>query len=235
MFLFFSLRITTSIYPVPSICSEDQIADWFASLDECLRWNDRKRQRHFDDASPYGDENYSGSSVPSSGPSSLTGERTHVEGEADIDNDMLNENGEHDDEVMAANGEVQEDGMTEKVKLSENLLSNTGLQDEKESRRSLSNGASNTNDETESSKREAELTNHKAGSLVDNDTSKLGDSIDNVHKVNTRGVTSESDDTGCAKSNTGEKTCGGLQSVVEKTEPREHPSVAQQIEDDGAD
>ncbi|RXG67741.1 NAD kinase [Armadillidium vulgare] len=44
-----SLRVTTSIYPVPSICSEDQIADWFASLDECLRWNDRKRQKHLDD------------------------------------------------------------------------------------------------------------------------------------------------------------------------------------------
>lgn len=44
-----SLRVTTSIYPVPSICAEDQIADWFASLDECLRWNDRKRQKHFDD------------------------------------------------------------------------------------------------------------------------------------------------------------------------------------------
>ena len=34
---------------MPSICAEDQIADWFASLDECLRWNDRKRQRHLDD------------------------------------------------------------------------------------------------------------------------------------------------------------------------------------------
>ncbi|MPC20169.1 NAD kinase [Portunus trituberculatus] len=43
------LRVTTSIYPVPSICAEDQIADWFASLDECLRWNDRKRQKHFDE------------------------------------------------------------------------------------------------------------------------------------------------------------------------------------------
>ena len=46
------LCVTTSIYPVPSICSEDQIADWFASLDECLRWNDRKRQKHFDDEDP---------------------------------------------------------------------------------------------------------------------------------------------------------------------------------------
>ncbi|XP_037088516.1 NAD kinase-like isoform X1 [Pollicipes pollicipes] len=45
-----SLRVTTSIYPVPSICASDQIADWFESLDECLRWNDRKKQRQFDPA-----------------------------------------------------------------------------------------------------------------------------------------------------------------------------------------
>ncbi|XP_018022437.1 NAD kinase-like isoform X3 [Hyalella azteca] len=51
-----SLRVTTSIYPVPSICAEDQIADWFASLDDCLRWNDRKRQRHFDDGNTAADD-----------------------------------------------------------------------------------------------------------------------------------------------------------------------------------
>ncbi|XP_043237208.1 NAD kinase-like isoform X1 [Amphibalanus amphitrite] len=45
-----SLRVTTSIYPIPSICASDQIADWFESLDECLRWNDRKKQRQFDPA-----------------------------------------------------------------------------------------------------------------------------------------------------------------------------------------
>ncbi|CAG0896036.1 unnamed protein product [Darwinula stevensoni] len=44
-----SLRVTTSIYPVPSICSQDQIADWFESLAECLHWNLRKKQRHFDE------------------------------------------------------------------------------------------------------------------------------------------------------------------------------------------
>lgn len=46
-----SLRVTTSIYPVPSICSQDQISDWFDSLAECLHWNVRKKQRHFDDFS----------------------------------------------------------------------------------------------------------------------------------------------------------------------------------------
>ena len=43
-----SLRVTTSVFPVPSICSSDQITDWFDSLDECLRWNDRKKQRQLD-------------------------------------------------------------------------------------------------------------------------------------------------------------------------------------------
>jgi NAD+ kinase len=45
------LRVTTSIYPVPSICAQDQISDWFDSLAECLHWNVRKKQRHFDELS----------------------------------------------------------------------------------------------------------------------------------------------------------------------------------------
>ncbi|XP_037075863.1 NAD kinase-like isoform X1 [Pollicipes pollicipes] len=45
-----SLRVTTSVFPVPSICASDQITDWFDSLDECLRWNDRKKQRQLDTA-----------------------------------------------------------------------------------------------------------------------------------------------------------------------------------------
>ncbi|XP_066137973.1 NAD kinase-like isoform X3 [Euwallacea fornicatus] len=44
-----SLRVTTSIYPVPSICSQDQISDWFDSLAECLHWNVRKRQKHMEE------------------------------------------------------------------------------------------------------------------------------------------------------------------------------------------
>ena len=40
--------MTTSVFPVPSICSSDQITDWFDSLDECLRWNDRKKQRQLE-------------------------------------------------------------------------------------------------------------------------------------------------------------------------------------------
>ncbi|XP_059353238.1 NAD kinase-like isoform X1 [Daphnia carinata] len=46
-----SLRVTTSIYPVPSICAQDQISDWFDSLAECLHWNVRKKQRHLDELS----------------------------------------------------------------------------------------------------------------------------------------------------------------------------------------
>jgi NAD+ kinase len=46
-----SLSVTTSIYPVPSICAQDQISDWFASLAECLHWNVRKKQKHLDELS----------------------------------------------------------------------------------------------------------------------------------------------------------------------------------------
>lgn len=45
MFLLFSIHITTSIYPVPCVNSDNQIADWFGSLAECLHWNVRQRQR----------------------------------------------------------------------------------------------------------------------------------------------------------------------------------------------
>jgi len=40
-----SIHITTSIYPVPCVNSDNQIADWFGSLAECLHWNVRQRQR----------------------------------------------------------------------------------------------------------------------------------------------------------------------------------------------
>lgn len=46
-----SLRVTMSIYPVPSICAQDQISDWFDSLAECLHWNVRKKQRQLDEYS----------------------------------------------------------------------------------------------------------------------------------------------------------------------------------------
>lgn len=46
-----SLRVTTSIYPVPSICAQDQISDWFDSLAECLHWNVRKPQKSLDELS----------------------------------------------------------------------------------------------------------------------------------------------------------------------------------------
>jgi len=43
-----SVRITTSVYPVPAICRFDQLGDWFESLADILHWNLRKTQLHFD-------------------------------------------------------------------------------------------------------------------------------------------------------------------------------------------
>lgn len=43
------LRITTSIYPLPSICQSEQMHDWFNGLAGCLHWNVRKPQKPLDD------------------------------------------------------------------------------------------------------------------------------------------------------------------------------------------
>jgi hypothetical protein len=42
------VRITTSVYPVPSICRFDQLGDWFESLADILHWNLRKSQSNLD-------------------------------------------------------------------------------------------------------------------------------------------------------------------------------------------
>ncbi|KAM7139398.1 NAD kinase isoform 1-T1 [Macrochelys suwanniensis] len=42
-----SISITTSCYPLPSICFQDPVSDWFESLAECLHWNVRKKQNYF--------------------------------------------------------------------------------------------------------------------------------------------------------------------------------------------
>ncbi|KAM9244105.1 NAD kinase isoform 1-T1 [Dugong dugon] len=42
-----SISITTSCYPLPSICVQDPVRDWFESLAQCLHWNVRKKQTHF--------------------------------------------------------------------------------------------------------------------------------------------------------------------------------------------
>ncbi|XP_055342708.1 NAD kinase-like [Paramacrobiotus metropolitanus] len=39
------LKVTTSIYPLPSVCQTDQIQDWFTGLAGCLHWNVRKPQK----------------------------------------------------------------------------------------------------------------------------------------------------------------------------------------------
>ncbi|XP_023649389.1 NAD kinase isoform X1 [Paramormyrops kingsleyae] len=41
-----SITITTSCFPVPSICFRDPVNDWFESLAQCLHWNVRKRQNN---------------------------------------------------------------------------------------------------------------------------------------------------------------------------------------------
>lgn len=40
----YHLTITTSIYPLPSICRSDQMNDWFEGLGMCLHWNQRQKQ-----------------------------------------------------------------------------------------------------------------------------------------------------------------------------------------------
>ena len=42
-----SISITTSCYPLPSICVRDPVSDWFESLAQCLHWKVRKKQAHF--------------------------------------------------------------------------------------------------------------------------------------------------------------------------------------------
>ncbi|KAK1162659.1 NAD kinase b isoform X1 [Acipenser oxyrinchus oxyrinchus] len=44
------IKITTSCYPVPSICCHDLVYDWFESLAECLHWNVRKKQTRLSDS-----------------------------------------------------------------------------------------------------------------------------------------------------------------------------------------
>ncbi|KAK2822624.1 hypothetical protein Q5P01_022689 [Channa striata] len=49
------IKITTSCYPVPSICCHDLVYDWFESLAQCLHWNVRKRQERLADVSDSSD------------------------------------------------------------------------------------------------------------------------------------------------------------------------------------
>ncbi|KAI8346861.1 ATP-NAD kinase-like domain-containing protein [Choanephora cucurbitarum] len=41
------IKITASRYPFPTVCKEDQATDWFNSLQNCLHWNKRERQKSF--------------------------------------------------------------------------------------------------------------------------------------------------------------------------------------------
>ncbi|KAG0000444.1 hypothetical protein BGZ80_006362 [Entomortierella chlamydospora] len=41
------IKVTSSVYPLPTICSSTQSSEWFHSLSRCLRWNERERQKGF--------------------------------------------------------------------------------------------------------------------------------------------------------------------------------------------
>jgi hypothetical protein len=41
------VKVTASRYPFPTVCKEDQATDWFNSLQNCLHWNKRERQKSF--------------------------------------------------------------------------------------------------------------------------------------------------------------------------------------------
>jgi len=70
-FLIFSIRITTSVHPVPSICRFDQLGDWFESLADILHWNLREPQLSFESSRENNktieeNQNSSNSSTPDS-------------------------------------------------------------------------------------------------------------------------------------------------------------------------
>ncbi|KAI8089715.1 ATP-NAD kinase-like domain-containing protein [Halteromyces radiatus] len=41
------IKVTASKYPFPTVCKDDQTADWFGSVQNCLHWNKRPRQKSF--------------------------------------------------------------------------------------------------------------------------------------------------------------------------------------------
>ena len=47
------ITVTSSPYPMPTICLNGQSNDWFNSLRRCLKWNDRVRQKAFSSSDNY--------------------------------------------------------------------------------------------------------------------------------------------------------------------------------------
>jgi len=47
------ITVTSSRYPMPTICLNGQSNDWFNSLRRCLKWNDRVRQKAFSSSDNY--------------------------------------------------------------------------------------------------------------------------------------------------------------------------------------
>ncbi|CAO3594902.1 unnamed protein product [Absidia cylindrospora] len=41
------IKVTASKHPFPTVCKDDQTSDWFGSVQKCLHWNRRPRQKSF--------------------------------------------------------------------------------------------------------------------------------------------------------------------------------------------
>jgi hypothetical protein len=59
------IKVTASRYPFPTVCKEDQATDWFNSLQNCLHWNKRERQKSFAVVESHPTRHHKGSSSPS--------------------------------------------------------------------------------------------------------------------------------------------------------------------------
>ncbi|KAF9350611.1 hypothetical protein BGX26_011258 [Mortierella sp. AD094] len=73
------IKVTSSVYPLPTICSSTQSSDWFHSLSRCLRWNERERQKGFtvvEHSRPKRTRQPSSSQSPPGKPTGILGEAT---------------------------------------------------------------------------------------------------------------------------------------------------------------
>ncbi|KAI9259286.1 ATP-NAD kinase-like domain-containing protein [Sporodiniella umbellata] len=66
------IKVTASRYPFPTVCKEDQATDWFNSLQNCLHWNKRERQKSFAVVESHGERKKRTDSRKSSSSSSLS-------------------------------------------------------------------------------------------------------------------------------------------------------------------
>jgi NAD+ kinase len=43
------VAISASRFPFPTVLKQKEVGDWFDSISRTLNWNERKRQKKFDD------------------------------------------------------------------------------------------------------------------------------------------------------------------------------------------